>query len=494
MEIKEIENIEPKEVLSWFKKICAIPHGSYHEEAISKWLAQQCKNAKCEVKVYPSGMILAKQKATKGCEDWPTVLLQSHMDMVLSKTDKCTKDLINEPVEPYYDTETGQIRAFETSLGGDDGIGVACQLAIMNSKSIVHGPIEHLFTVNEEDSPGQCILQDLKAGDINAKYYINIDAEAFDELLYGGAGCTTMKYNCPIEQKNNTNQNAFSISLSGLAGGHSGVNVVRPHINPIEFLAQCAYDFASLNQVEFTLSKFEGGPINNALPTYAKMDVIMEPKLFDKFKRFLINQLLIAKRVAQGNEEQAVLDFERIDPPHKTYSFDLSKRILLFAALAPNKVFTLARSGNMMFSSSNLGFVSVEGGKLKIDFKIRSFMDGEIQRKVRKIKTLGELLGFKNFEQQGQIYSFINDIKNNYCSDVYSECYEQVTGKPIQKHICPGGLECAIVCLKNPTMTQNTISVNTTLFNCHSPTEGVSVPDTVKFWKVLKLTLSKLNQ
>ncbi|MBQ0045301.1 MAG: M20/M25/M40 family metallo-hydrolase [Mycoplasma sp.] len=494
MEIREIENIEPKEVMAWFKKLCAIPHGSYHEEAISKWLAEVCKKAGCQVTVYPSGMILAKQKASKGCEDWPIVLLQSHMDMVLAKTDKCTKDLLKEPIEPYYDTETGQIRAFETSLGGDDCLGVACQLAIMHNPTIVHGPIEHLFTVNEEDHPGECVINELKAGDLEAKYYINIDAETFTDLLYGGAGCTTMKYDCPIPQKNNTGSHAYSISLTGLTGGHSGVNITRPHINPIEFMAQCAYDFAWLNQVEFTLSKFEGGPINNSLPIYAKMDVIMEPVLFDKFKRFLTNQLLITKRVAQGYEENAVLEFESIEPPKKTYSFDTSKNILLFAALAPNKVFTMAKTGDMMFSSSNLGFMSIENGRLKIDFKIRSFMDGEIQRKVRKIKSLGELLGFTNFTQEGQIFSFINDIKNNYCADVYAECYEQIVGKPIRKLTCPAGLECAIVCLKNPAMTQNTISVNTTLFNCHSPTEGISVPDTIKFWKVLKLTLSKLSK
>ncbi len=494
MEIKEIENIEPKEVMAWFKKICAIPHGTYHEAEISKWVAEQCKNAGCDVTVYPSGMVLAKQKASKGCENWPIVLLQSHMDMVLAKTDKCTKDLLKDPIEPYYDTESGQIRAYDTTLGGDDGIGVAAQLAIMHNPTIIHGPLEHLFTINEEDEPGQCVIKDLKAGEIEAKYYINIDAETFGELIYGGAGCTTMKYDCPIQQKNNAYEHAFSISLSGLTGGHSGVNIARPHINPIEFLAQSTYDFAWLNQVEFTLSRFEGGPINNALPTYAKMDVIMEPKLFEKFKRFLTNQLLIAKRVAQGNEEKAIIEFEKIDPPKKAYSFDLSQKILLFAALAPNKVFTMSKTGDMMFSSSNLGFVSIEGGRLKIDFKIRSFMDGEIQRKVRKIKTLGELLGFRDFKQQGQIYSFINDIKNNYCADVYAECYEQVVGKPILKHTCPAGLECAIVCLKNPTMTQNTISVNTTLTNCHSPTEGLSVPDTVKFWKILKMTLAKLNQ
>ena len=494
MEIRDIENIEPKEVMSWFKKICAIPHGSYHEEAMSKWLAEQCKKFGCDVKVYPSGMILASQKATKGCEDWPVVLLQSHMDMVLAKEEKSTKDLLKDPIEPYYDTETGQIRAFETSLGGDDGIGVAAQLAIISNPSIVHGPLQHLFTVNEEDQAGTCILNDLQSGDIVAKHYINVDAESFDSLIYGGAGCSTAKYVCPIEQIDNKATHSYSVLLGSLRGGHSGINISRPHINSIQFLAQCAYDFGWLNEAEFTISKFEGGPVNNSLPVYGILEVNMEPKLFEKFKRFLANQLLIAKRVAQGYEDEAYLEFDRIDPPKKAYSFETSKRIILFAMLAPNKVFTQTKNSELMFSSSNVGYVNTEGDKLKIDFKVRSFINGEIQRTIRKIRTLGELLGFQHFTQDCQVSAFMNDIKNNYCADVYAECYEKVVGKPLGKTMCAGGLEIAAVCLKNPSMTANTICVNTSLQNCHSPSEGISVPDTIKFWKVLKMTLSKLDQ
>ncbi|XQP55786.1 MAG: M20/M25/M40 family metallo-hydrolase [Mycoplasmoidaceae bacterium] len=492
MEIREIENIEPKEIMSWFKKICAIPHGSYHEEAISKWLAEECKKAGCEVKVYPSGMILAKQKATPGCENWPIVLLQSHMDMVLAKTENTTKDLLKDPIEPYYDTATGMIKAFDTTLGADNGIGVAIELAIMNNPSIVHGPIEHLITVNEEDLPGKCVADEMKLGDIDAKYYLNLDGETFSELTYGGAGCTTMKYNVPIQSVPNT-QRAFSIMLSGLKGGHSGVNIVRPHINAIEFIAECATDFASLNKAEFSISKFEGGPINNSLPIYCKLDIVMEQKLCDKFKRFLVNQLLIAKKVCQGFEEGAVLDFDYIDAPTKVYPFEVAKKIFLFASLAPNKVFTADPSSHSMYSSSNLGFISIENDTLRMDFKVRSFLDGEIQRKVRKIKSLGELLGFTHFEQSGQVYAFINDLTHNHAAHVYSQAYEEIVGKPIKQMAVAGGLECASICLKNPAMTQNTVCISTTLHNCHSPSESLSVQDTVKFWKVLKLTLARLK-
>ena len=494
MEIRDIENIEPKEVMTWFKKICAIPHGSYHEEKISKWLAEQCKKAGCEVKVYPSGMILAKQKASKGCEEWPIVLLQSHMDMVLAKTDKYEKDLTKEPIDPYYDTETAQVKASHTSLGGDDGIGVASQLAIMYDKKIKHGPIEHLFTVNEEDQPGLC-LKDMKMGELKAKYYLNLDGEVFSELTFGGAGCSTMKYDCPLPTVENKQKKiAYRVSLTGLTGGHSGVNVHRPHINAISFISQCIIDFEELNKIKVCMSKFDGGPISNSLPIFAKVDLLMEPKQWEKFKRFSISQLIIAKRVAQKLEENAVLSFDTLEAPKEYYSEEISRKILLFASLAPNKIFTLTNNEQKMFSSSNLGFVCIDNGKMQMDFKVRSFIDGETQRIVRKIKCLGELLGFKKFHQQGQLFAFINDVKFNTAAQTWAKCYKEVTGEDIKFLTIAGGLECATICVKNPAMVANTISVNTSLFNCHSPYEAFSVADTVKFWKVLKMVLGELKE
>lgn len=494
MEIKEIEKIEPKEVLSWFKKICEIPHGSYHEEQISKWMVEQCKNLGCEVKVYPSGMILAKQKATKGCENWPTVLLQSHLDMVLAKVDGCKKDLVKEPIEPYYDPETGLIKAKGTSLGGDDGIGVATQLAIMANPTIIHGPLEHLFTVNEEDHPGQCIIDDIQNGDLTAKYYINVDGECLHDLVYGGAGCSTMKYNCPVELiPNNTKLNAYNVTLNGFTGGHSGNNITRPHINPIVFLAQCIIDFAELNNYEVPIFKFDGGPINNSLPVYAKVNLLLTEDKFEKFKRFILNQLLLAKKVAQKQEDGAVVLFDKVENPDKTYSWETSKRILLFAALAPNKVFTQSINSQKMYSSSNLGFICIDDGRVNIDFKVRSFVDSEIQRTIRKISSLGKLLGFENFTQEGRLFAFINDITNNYVAQIWSSAYHDLVGGQINFLAVPGGLECATLCAKNPQMTGNTISVNTTLYNCHSPSEGFNVSDTVKFWKLIKVVLSRLK-
>ena len=243
-------------------------------------------------------------------------------------------------------------------------------------------------------------------------------SEELDSLAFGGAGCTTMKYDCEIEQKNNPGKNAYSVSLVGLTGGHSGVNINRPHINAIEFLAQCTYDFARLNQIEFNISKFDGGPINNSLPVYAKIDLLMEPKQFEKFKRFAINQLILAKRVAQKQEEEAVLAFDKLDAPKKVYSEEDSMKILLFASLAPNKEFTQTLGENKMFSSSNLGFICIDDGRVRLDFKARSFIDGEVQRTVRKIKSLGLLLGFKECTQQGQLMAFINDIKHNTAAQI----------------------------------------------------------------------------
>ncbi|MCQ2747756.1 MAG: hypothetical protein MJ223_00470 [Mycoplasmoidaceae bacterium] len=292
-----------------------------------------------------------------------------------------------------------------------------------------------------------------------------------------------MKYDCKLAMQDNNYKDCetFRISLTGLTGGHSGLNVCRPHINAITFLAQCVLDFAHLNNIEIPISAFNGGPINNSLPIFASIDVVMKQKDFDKLKRFIIAQLTIAKNVAQKQEDHATASFNKISNPKRIYSPENSTKILLFASLAPNKVFTQTLGENKMFSSSNLGFVSIDDGHVKFDFKVRSFIDGEIQRVVRKISSLGRLFGFNDYIQQGQLFSFINDLKDNHVAQIWGECYKKVTGKTIKCLTVAGGLECALVCVKNPVMVANTISINTTLFNCHPPAEGFSVQDTIQF-------------
>ena len=491
----DIENIEPKEVLYWFKEICKIPHGSYHEEAISKWLAAKCKELGChEVKVYPSGMILAKQKATAGCENKNVVLLQAHMDMVLAKTPDCPKDLTKDPITPYYDSEKDWIRAEKTSLGADDGMGMAEMLAIMENKDgkIQHGPIEYLFSTNEEDKPGECYKTDnFQATDSDATYYINLDGTTTDCIVYGSAGCITACYDNEVEFIEKDMQfPTFRINLTGFKGGHSGIEIHRPHINAIIFLAETLLSFAKTYKTTVCLSHLHGGPINNAIPVFAHALVNIDEKHAKDLVAWFQKALVVAKQVAQGEEDAVKVEVTRAEE-QATQCLGVHDTIRTLVAIAccPNKVFTSKKDNTCMFSSSNLGFVDLDSRtkRFKADFKIRGFIDDDVTRTLLRINYYMENFHWSNYTVQGLCKSFINDVNTNASAQTWIKAYSTTRGgKEPRTALCPGGLEVTDLCLKKPEITPNTISIAATVFEEHSPSEAVPIHDLKIFWATLK--------
>lgn len=494
MKIYDIEKLEPKEVMYWFKQMSLIPHGSYHEEKISKWVADVLKKAGAEVIVYPSKMVLAKIKATPGYENAPVVLLQAHLDMVLAKTAKCTKDLVKENITVYYDTTTGHVRAEETSLGADDGLGVATMLAIAHDKTLQHGRLDLVFSTNEEDDPGTCI-KDMKPEDMEATYYINLDGDNIDTLTYGGAGCCTVKYEEPIKYvKKPKNYESMRIQLDDFAGGHSGIHINKPHINAITFLCETLLNFSVEYRTKLGLIDIYGGPINNAIPLSSCAKIQVEKKHADKLEQYIHKQLSLAKTVAQGREDKIKLNVTKIDGVDKMIPFDLSRKILLIGDLAPNKVFTEKLDHESMYASSNLGFMKIDNGKLLWDFKVRSFIDDEVYRICKQIVNMNALIGFNKYIYQGALSAFINDITNNNAAIIWEKVHNEVTGRKLLKTACPGGLESASFCKVHPVMTENTIIVNGTVLNEHSTNEAFVLRDLQEFWKIIKKVLAEIKK
>ncbi len=491
-----INNIEPKEILSWFKKICTIPHGSYHEKAISDWLISTCKQLGCDsVYQYPSGMIIAKLKGTKGYENRPIILLQAHMDMVLAKTFDCTKDLLTDPIDIYYDEKSKCIVANKTTLGADNGIGVATILAIIASKNITHGPLEICFTTCEEDNPGECIIKDLNPNDINATNYINLDGLGVHTLVYGAAGCITSKYNNSVKYISCPSLDTWEIVLDGYRSGHSGGEIHKPHINAIVHLAETLLNFANSNKIDIKLVSFNAGPINNVIPVFAKCRIKMDKKYLSLLQNYFTESILLAKEISQGFEPNINCKISMVSP---SVSYALSdvdtNRVLMSLALCPNKVFIPQKDQKCMFSSSNIGFVQLdkETSAFKVDFKIRSFIDRDVKRNEKKIHLLMNHFGWTNHNLQGICKSFINDPKNNTIAKIWCNAYQKITNKPLLCDIIPGGLEIAEICAKKPSLTNNTICVAATVLNEHTVKEAVPVIDLQLFWEIIKEVLKTI--
>lgn len=334
----------------------------------------------------------------------------------------------------------------------------------------------------------------MKPEDIEAKYYINLDGDHIDSLVYGGAGTVTVKYAEPLKYvRKPSGYETYKIELSGFMGGHSGIHIDKPHINAITFLSETLTNFSDQYKTKIGLVDIYGGPVNNSIPLVASAVVQIEEGKFEELEDFFNKALTLAKTIAQGNEDKVKINISHLKDSPKMIPFDLSKRILLIGDLCPNKVFTEALDRRTMYSSSNLGFMKVENEKLLWDFKVRSFVDEEAYRTTKRIIKLMSLLGFDNWFYQGALSAFINDITNNKVAILWEEIHKKVTGRALGKSASAGALESASFCKVNPAMTENTIIVNATVLNEHSTQEAFILKDLQEFWKILKAVLESIK-
>ncbi len=265
-----LENLEPKIVWKYFEEICKIPRCSKHEEKIAEYIVNVAKNLGLEVERDEIGNVLVR-KGANGYENAPMITFQSHMDMVCEKNKDVEHDFSKDPIQPYVDGEW--VKAKGTTLGADDGIGVAISLALMETKDIKHGPLEFLFTVDEET--GLTGAFNLKKGFIKGELLINLDSEDFGVIYIGCAGGGNSTIKLPLKYEN-VNGKGFRIIVKGLRGGHSGVEIHKGRANAIKLLARILYN------INARISSVEGGDKHNAIPREAIAEVMVEGDIKEK--------------------------------------------------------------------------------------------------------------------------------------------------------------------------------------------------------------------
>ena len=275
-----LKNLEKQAVWKYFFEISRIPRCSGHEEKIIKYLIDIAKKRNLEYKKDKAGNVVIFKKAAKGKEKRPAVVLQSHIDMVCEKNEGTKHDFLKDPLDLYEDK--GFIRARGTTLGADDGIGVAASLAVLDSKDIAHGPIECLFTVDEET--GLTGANALMPGFITAKLLLNLDTEDEGSIFIGCAGGMTTKLTKKsVKKKKNDKKVTLKITVEGLKGGHSGIAICRGHANAILLLSRFLWDMNK--KIDFDLSEFNGGEKHNAIPREAHAIINVSEKDFNAVKK-----------------------------------------------------------------------------------------------------------------------------------------------------------------------------------------------------------------
>ena len=471
----KLTNLEPKNVWYFFEEISKVPRPSKKEEKIIAYLLNFAKEHNLESKRDKIGNILIKKPSSPGMENRKTVILQSHMDMVCEKNSDVKFDFDKDPIKLVIDGEW--LKADGTTLGADDGIGMAAQLAILADNSIQHGTLECLFTVDEET--GLTGAFEIQPNFFDGEILLNLDSEDEGEIFIGCAGGATSKaYYEYDKDKIPEDSTAYTLKISGLKGGHSGDEIHKGIGNSVKIANRFLYHIT--NEFETGLYKFNGGNKHNAIPREAEIIFTIEKeyqnlliKYFEDFRNEIIQEI--------GNIEPKI-KIELTETGLPDYIIDFDTQVLLTYVLYayPHGVHAWSKTiENLVETSSNLAAIEFSKNEQKITITAshRSSLNSGIKDITNMAEAVFEL-GEADFETSGAYPGWAPN-KNSEILKIAEKTYLQLYNKkPLVKAI-HAGLECGLFLEKYPNLDM--ISFGPTLRNVHSPDEKVEIK-TVKLW------------
>ena len=485
--MNQIEQLQPTEVWKYFLEICKIPRPSKKEEKIAKYLMDFAKEHKLEANQDAAGSVVIKKPATPGFEKLQPVVLQSHIDMVCEKNNDTIHDFNTDPIIPYIDGEW--VKAKGTTLGADDGIGIASQLAILASTTIKHGPIECLFTVDEET--GLTGAFEMKPGFFDSKILLNLDSEDEGELFIGCAGgldsVATFAYD---QEKVPTDFIAFKITVKGLSGGHSGDEIDKGLGNSIKIISR--FLWKSTNKYDLRLSILDGGNLRNAIPreAYSVFTVHSEDKDlllkdFELFKAEIINEIKdVEPNITILIENHSIPEFVIDEPTH----FDLLNS--LYAC--PHGVISMSRQlKGLVETSTNLASVKfIQDNQILVTTSQRSAVESLKHDISNMVESVFRLANANVQHSEG--YPGWAPNTNSEILNITRSAYIKLFGvEPIVRAI-HAGLECGLFLEKYPYLDM--ISFGPTIKGAHSPDERLNIKTTQKYWDLLLEVLIKIPE
>ena len=482
----EISKLEP--ILLWenFYDLTQIPRPSKKEKKAADHVVDFGKKLGLETIVDKVGNVIIKKPASLGMENRKTIVLQGHVDMVPQKNSDKVHDFEKDPIETYI--EDGWVKANGTTLGADNGIGVAAAMAILQSTDIQHGPIEALFTIDEET--GMTGAFGLEPGILNADILINMDSEDEGELYVGCAGGSnanmSFSYN---EVKPDTESVAFKISLTGLKGGHSGMDIILGRGNANKLIFRLLKEVIAAYGVR--LSRIDGGSLRNAIPREAFAVVTVPTNNIVEFSETIEEFESIYQSELSATEPNLVLKAEKCDMPTALMD-EISQDDLVNAIQAcPNGVIRMSDSmEGLVETSLNLAIVKSDNGSTKVMCLIRSSVDTAKEEVESTLESLFRLAG-ANIEFSGQ-YPGWKPNPNSEILTVMKDVYNNEFGKIPEIKGIHAGLECGILGSAYPNWDM--ISFGPTIRFPHSPDEKVNIETVSKFWKFLVETLKNVPE
>jgi dipeptidase D len=480
-----LNNLHPQSVWAHFATLCAIPRPSYREAALREHLIEWAQARGIEAIVDAPGNLILIKPGSPGCESMPGVILQGHLDMVCQANAGTQHDFEHDPIRALV--RDGWVVAQETTLGADNGIGVALALAALEEPGLIHPPLEVLLTINEES--GMDGARGLAPGTLHGKVLINLDTEEWGYFYLGCAGGVDVEVRHDCKPEDVPPEYALlRFEVSGLRGGHSGIDIHLGRGNAIKLLAEALRDLSAHTDVH--LIEMKGGTARNAIPREAFAMCALPEDMASNIDEWVRHRHEAWRtRFMEADANVSFVCKHNDTPPVKSISRTEQNRLLAFLDSAVNGVARISDDfPGVTDTSSNLGVVALEDGKFRATFKVRSLHDARADALADKLVSYAAARGLQAWKD-GAYPGWTPDPSSDLlvlCQQVYTVQFDQ----PASLQVIHAGLECGLLAASHPHLDM--ISFGPDIRGAHAPGESVEIESVGRCWTLLKAVLQAL--
>lgn len=479
-----IATLAPEPLWQNFSDLNAVPRPSKKEERVIRFIEQFAHGLGLEHSTDATGNVLVKKPASPGREQQPAVALQSHLDMVCQKNTGTDFDFDSQGIRMRL--EGDWVSAEGTTLGADNGIGVAAIMAILAAKDLVHPPIEALFTIDEET--GMTGARGLEGGLMQAKVMLNLDTEDDGELCIGCAGGLDVQAGCSYEEAQVSDEHDFvQVSLRGLTGGHSGMDIHKGRANANKLMNRFLY--AATLKFGLRIASIDGGGLRNAIPRESTAVVAVPRKRLKEFQAYVAEESAHYAKEYQVTDPDCQLSASACAGHPKVMDRDFQTRLLCTVYTVNNGIYRMSPDvAGLVQTSNNLARLSVRDGRFSLACLTRGSVDSEKMDLATALRCPLEMMGAEVTFSGG--YPGWTPRPEAAIVQLMSGVYQELFGAAPRVTACHAGLECGILGSNYPDMEM--ISFGPNIHGAHSPDEKVQVSSVQKFWKLLTTTLARL--
>ena len=481
--MSEIAKLTPECIWRNFDALTQVPRPSGHVEKVQQFLLDFAKKAGVEAFQDPAGNIVMRKPATPGMENRKTVTFQAHMDMVPQKTPDSKHNFETDPIETVI--KDGWVYANNTTLGSDNGMGVAAIMAIMEAKDLKHGPVEGLITRDEET--GMFGANELPEGELNGDILMNLDSETWGKFVIGSAGGIDITATLGYKGVENDQEAAVKVILKGLKGGHSGLEIHEGRANANKEMVR--FVRKAIAELDARLAQWQGGNMRNAIPFKAEVVLTLPAANVPALKEMVEKQRAMIEDEFKTIESNVEMYCEDVEKPAEILPVEIQDNLVDAIYACHNGVVRfIPVKPDVVETSSNLAIINIDSTSASIKILARSSREDMKEYVASQLESCFNMAGMK-VEMSGS-YGGWDPNPNSEILNLLCKVYKDQTGTDAAIEVDHAGLECSVILGKYPNM--DVVSLGPTLRSPHTTTERCEIATIEPFWNLVKATLEQI--